>query len=103
MTGGDIISASLFGIIQKGLKFNFLITEYIWIWSTAGTVFIQEIGKHALPVFVGEIDHMQIDLQQITNRLCISHVFCCRAIAVSVIAFPVFHENPFYMMAGFLE
>lgn len=56
MTGRDPVSAERLCVIEKGMEFDFLVAEYVWIGCSPGTVLIQKMLKHTVPVLTGKID-----------------------------------------------
>ena len=68
VAGGDLVGAQLLGVLEEGLELDLGIAQHIGIGCASGLVFTQELGKHPLLVFGGEIHHFQIDADDIGHR-----------------------------------
>jgi len=76
VAGGNFFSTELFGVFQKGFKFDFAVAEDIRIWSTASPILIEEFLEDILPVLRGKIACMQVDTYRFCDGFRISNVLC---------------------------
>ncbi len=53
----------------------------------------QELGEHAILVFGGEVDVLDLDVQHVGDAGGVEEVLARRAVLVVVIVFPVLHED----------
>ena len=103
MTGGYAVCTELLSELQKSLKFDFPITENIWIWSAPGKVFIKEMAKYITPVFARKIGSLKRNLEFLTDCFSVGKVFGGATVLIVVVAFPVFHEQAGDLMTLLFE
>ena len=103
MPGRDTPGAEREGVIQKRLELDFGIAKHVRIGCAAGLVLGEECAEHALLVFGGKVDRLQLDADHIGNRGAINQILARRAIRVIVVVFPVLHEQADDVEAGALQ
>ena len=91
VTRSNCVSTLRLCVIQKGAKFDFLITQDIWIGCTSLTVFIEKVGEYTFPVFVRKIDCTQWNAECAGYGRRIAIILARRT--MFVIIFPVLHED----------
>jgi len=90
-------------VIEKGAELDLAIAEDVRVGRAAGAVFLKEMGEHPVPVFPGEADEVERDLQPVADGHGVDHVLPGRAELVGVVALPVLHEQALDRVTLLLE
>ena len=56
MAGSDIVGSQIHGLVQKFAEFDFTVAHDIGVRRSPSFIFIEEIGKYFIEVFLLEID-----------------------------------------------
>ena len=67
-------------MIQEGLKFYFPVTHNIGIRRAPGTILVQKVLEHIVPVLAGEINRVQRNIETITYLLSVRQIFARRTV-----------------------
>jgi len=65
MASGDTRRAKFHRVVEERLELDFGVTQYVRIGCASGGILAQEIGKHAILVFGGEVDGFKVDADDI--------------------------------------
>src|SRR5690242_13443032 len=93
MSSRDPVGPEAKRVIEEGLELDLGIAKYIGVGRAAGLIFGQEIVEHALAVFRGEVDCIDVDTDPVGHRNRVDQVFTRGAVFVSVVVLPVLHEQ----------
>ena len=97
------VRAELHRKIQKRLEFDLPIAEHVGVRRAPAPVFVEEIGKHAVVIFLDEIDGVIRNIDLFADAAHVRPVRFAGADAVVVLLFPVFHKHADDLMPGAFE
>ncbi len=103
VAGGDRVRTQRHGVVEEGLELDLGIAQHIRVGRAAGGVFAQEVGEHAVLVFGGKVDRLDVHADQVGHRHHVDPVLAGRAVLAVVIVFPVLHEQADDLVALLLE
>ncbi|OIQ82064.1 hypothetical protein GALL_361650 [mine drainage metagenome] len=103
VAGGDLVRAQAEGVIEKGAELDLGIAQDVGVGRAAGTVFLQEVGKYLVLVFLAEIDGLDLDADAVGDGNGIHQVLPCRAERFRVVVLPVLHEQADHFIALLLQ
>jgi hypothetical protein len=101
VAGGEQPRAEPLRIVQAQPELDLAIAQHVGIRSTAGTILRQEMSKHLFAVLIGKIHAVQDDAQLGGDAACVLVVL--GGGAVSVVLFPVAHEQALHVVAGIAQ
>ena len=61
MPGGDALRAERHGVVEERLELDLGVAEHVGVGRAAGAVLGEEAREHALAVFGGEVDRLDLD------------------------------------------
>src|SRR6266508_143005 len=89
----DALGAERERMIEEGIELDLAVAQDIRVRCAAGLIVVQEIGKHALAVFAGEVHRLDLDTDHVGDRGGVDQVLPRRAVLVGVVVLPVLHED----------
>src|SRR3954471_3241890 len=93
MSSGDPISTKLEGVIEKGLEFDFGITQYVRIGRSPCPELGKKSVEHAVLVLRREVHRFNIYTNDVRNGDGIDQVLARIAVLVVIVVFPILHEQ----------
>jgi len=103
MAGGDAVRTQRSRVVQKRSELDLAVAQHIGVRRAAGSIFAQEGSKDAIAILGREIHRLQLDAHDVRDRCCVNQVLSRRAEFVSIVIFPVFHEDADDLVARLLE
>jgi hypothetical protein len=64
----DALGAERERVIEKGIELDLAVAQNIGVRRSAGSIVVQEIGKHPLAVFAGEVYGLDLDTDHVGDR-----------------------------------
>ena len=93
VAGGDVIGAERARMVEERAELDLAVAEHVGVRRAAGRVLAQEAREHALAVFGGEVDRLELDADDVGHRRGVDEVGARRAVVVGVVVLPVLHEQ----------
>jgi len=103
VAGGDLVGAERHGMVEESAELDFGVAQHIRVRRTTGLVFGKEGGEHALAVFLGEVDHFDVDADLVGDTHHVDQILARRAVFVVIVVFPVLHEKADHVPALLLQ
>src|SRR5690606_37432138 len=103
MPGGDKVSPQGHRVIKKSLELDLGVTQNVRIGRASGGVFTQKLRKHAVLVFGGKVDRLDLDPNYVRDARRVQPVLTTGAVFAVVIVFPVLHEQAQHVIALLFE
>ena len=101
VTGCNFFCAKSHRMVQKCLEFNFRIAQNIRIGRPSSDVFFQKLCKNAVLVISSEVDVLNFNAQNVSNRHRVNKIFVGRTVGVVVVVLPIFHEQSVHFVPLF--
>ena len=80
-------------MLEKRLELDFRIAQHVRIRRSTGRIFAQKFREHAILVFGGKIDGLEVDADHVGGGGGVDKILAGRTIFIIVIVFPVLHEQ----------
>ena len=103
VAGGDFVGPQGEGVVEKGFELDLGVAQDVGVGGAPGLVFAHEFGKHAVFVFGGEVDVLDVDADHVGHAGRVQPVLAAGAVFAVVVIFPVFHEDADDLMALLFE
>ena len=94
MSGRDEVGAQLHGAIAEDAEFYFAVTKDVRVGRATFFIFVNEMQKNVVPIFVRKIDRIIRDIEAVANAANVRIILFGSATTVVVRFFPIVHEHP---------
>ena len=94
VAGGDPGGAHCERVIEERLELDLGVAQDVGVRRAAGRVLGEKAREHAVLVLGREVDHLELDPEDIGDRGDVDQILPRRAIFVVVVVLPVLHEEP---------
>ena len=103
MAGGNALRTQRSRVVQKRSELDLAVAQHIGVRRAAGSIFAQEGSEDAIAILGREIHRLQLDPHDVRDRCRVDQILSRRAEFVSIVIFPVFHEDADDLVARLLE
>ena len=103
MAGSDIVGSQIHGLVQKFAEFDFTVAHDIGVRRSPSFIFIEEIGKYFIEVFLLEIDGIVGNVESLAHAAHVFSVSFSCAVAKLIGIIPVFHKDADHFIALLFE
>jgi len=100
---GDAVGAERQRMVEERAELDLAVAEDVRVRRAPGLVVAQEQREHALAVFGGEVDRLEIDADDVRDRGRVDQVLAGRAVFVGIVLLPVLHEEADDLVALLLQ
>ena len=90
-------------MVEERAELDLAVAEDVRVRRAPGLVVAQEQREHALAVFGGEVDRLEIDADDVRDRGRVDQVLAGRAVFVGIVLLPVLHEEADDLVALLLQ
>ena len=103
MAGRDALGAQRHRVVEEGLELDLGVAQHVGIGRAARLVLGEETREHAVAVFGGEVDRLDLDADLLGDRHRVDQVLARGAVLVVVVVLPVLHEEADHVVARALQ